>query len=167
VPALVRALDDPRAPVRQAAVVALGQLRAAARSAIADVERVLADTSFPARIPAALSLWQITGKAEPSIAFLSSQLGRIETGLDAATALAEFGPEAARAVPALASTLSSPDYETRIAAADALGRIGAGAESALPALERLREDPELEVREAVRQTIERIRLAVAAGERSG
>jgi len=54
----------------------------------------------------------------------------------AAMALANMGPSAAPAIPALVKGLRDPSGEVRQWSARALGEIGSAAESAVPALER-------------------------------
>jgi HEAT repeat protein len=65
----------------------------------------------------------------------------------AALELGKYGPDAARAVPALASALSSEDISVRRNAALALGKIGPAARSASGALHKALTDSDYRVRE--------------------
>lgn len=81
--------------------------------------------------------------------------GRVkEVRVTAAEALAELGPVAATALPALARALDDPDHAVRAASAKGLGRLGVVARSERTKLVRLqREDPEPEVRHAAGEAI--------------
>jgi HEAT repeat protein len=80
--------------------------------------------------------------------------------LHAATALAELGPVAARALPMLCQALEDENRRVRYTAAKALGAIGPAALDAIPALEQARDgDPDNTVRHYAKQAILRIRGA--------
>jgi HEAT repeat protein len=62
-------------------------------------------------------------------------------------ALAEIGPDAKDAVPALIAALKSKEVEVRGASAHALGEIGSGAKSAIDALTQvIKNDDDADVR---------------------
>ena len=77
---------------------------------------------------------------------------------NAAAALAQLGPEARDAVPALTSALRDPEWAVRRQAALTLGKIGPEARSALPALTKLGQgDPHGLVRSAAREALKQLR----------
>ena len=65
-----------------------------------------------------------------------------------AATLAEIGPDAKEAVPALAAALTSPEVEVRGRAAFALSEIGPAAKSAVADLAKLLKDDDADVRKA-------------------
>jgi len=73
--------------------------------------------------------------------------------MNAADALADMGPEAQPAVPALAEALVDKDGYVRNFAANALGQIGPGAIYALPALIKAMKDKDPSVSQAAEQAI--------------
>ena len=74
---------------------------------------------------------------------------------EAENALAEMGPRAAAAIPALTKTLHHPSFLVRMDAISALERI-AGAD-ALPTIAGMMDDPDPRVRDAANQAIDRLR----------
>ncbi len=76
--------------------------------------------------------------------------------IEAAAELAEFGPEAAEAVPDLIRAMQDEDARLREQAARTLGAIGPGAEEAVPVLNEALKDPDENVRQAAAEALERI-----------
>jgi HEAT repeat protein len=154
--ALVAALRDPVEPVRENAVIALGDLRAFATDALPAIREVLQQRTLTARSAAARTLWRVTGDPNAALPTLIEQLAAPGEADGAAQVLGEIGAPAQAAVPALIEQLQSPDDETKAAVCRALGQIGPASR---PALEKLRallqqEDPEL--RQAVQEALPRI-----------
>ena len=108
------------------AIDALGRMGPSAHQAIPDLKRMLSDDRVAHR--AAIALWRIT--SDPSVC-----LGPLQEhcGNDyCCECLAEMGPTAAPAVPALIGVLRRGGNP--MSAARALGRIGPAAKEAVPAL---------------------------------
>jgi HEAT repeat protein len=81
---------------------------------------------------------------------------------DVAMLLAQLGPRAAPAVPALIRLLENTEPGRRQSAATALGAIGAAAKDALPVLERLQSDQDANMSVAADAAVKAIRRALAA-----
>ncbi|MGA2066615.1 MAG: HEAT repeat domain-containing protein [Thermoguttaceae bacterium] len=102
----------------------LGTLGAAAKSAQPALERLLGDGESYNRIAAALALWRIDHANAPRcVAALLRDIDDPAFGGDAMAALGEMGPDARRAIPALAEHLAAKDLTVRVDAARALYRI--------------------------------------------
>ena len=151
VSALIRALRDRDARVREDAAAALGKLGTDAKPAVPALIRALKvenDTYlYSMRSAAATALGQIGPEAREAVPALVEAL---KTGAGefryhyvrsaAATALGQIGPEAKDAVPALIEALKSRGLGERDvcqAASTALGQIGPEAKKAVPALMKL------------------------------
>ncbi len=155
VAALLEAVDeDPMAPVREEAVIALGKLKPFADKSAAVLKKALADPDFPAPTHAARSLWLLTGDADEAAKWLTKAMGDLTYFQHAVEVLGEMGPDAAPAVDRLIEALGERDPDDRVSAALALGRIGAPATKAEPALRKLLEDEEPQVREAAQSALD-------------
>ena len=98
---------------------------------------------------------------EPETVALLCQAGRAPDSRvrrTVLTLLEQQGPDAAPAVPLLATTLDDPDSEVRYLSARALGEIGTNARPALEALKRACHDTNVMVQSASARAIRRILL---------
>ncbi|MEJ5343928.1 MAG: HEAT repeat domain-containing protein [Chloroflexus sp.] len=129
VPALVQALGDGDADVREAAAAALGRIGDAA--AVPALVPVLRDGYADVREAAAAALGQIGAPAVPALVQALGD-GDANVRRAAAAALGQIGDAAA--VPALVRALGDGERQVREAAAAALGQIGDA--QAVPALVR-------------------------------
>ncbi len=133
VPALTAALRDDEATVRRMAAEVLGLIGPVARESVPALAGLLKDTTPAVALAAALALAQI----DPTRA--REAVPRLADSLDTPTAveaLAEIGPDARAAVPALIAALkprknTAEDNALRDAARYALARIGPPAVPAL------------------------------------
>jgi HEAT repeat protein len=148
VPAIREAMGDPDPRVRGNATAALIN--------VGSVDDVIASLSSPdAHIRSQIlsNLYRFGADAIPAyIAALDDSDPTIVA--NAAQNLANFGPRAASAVPALTRTLVHPDAYARAYAVTALERIS-GAD-ALPAIEPMTRDPDVTVRNWARQAVDRL-----------
>jgi HEAT repeat protein len=170
VPALTRLAQDERAGVRDEAIVALGQIGPAARSALPVLRASLTGragrvewTASGRLVSVARGLWRIdTGRrdrAREVIALLQGPLLADAPGAPdrlALDVLAELGPEAALAVPALCGKLNSPFPQVRRRASEVLAGIGPAAGAAAPSLEYAARDPDEGVRQQAQYALTKI-----------
>jgi len=139
VPLIAEMLEEEKDPnTRTCAAKALGRIGPAARDAVSALERVLADNEVRSyvRIAAARALWRITGDAEKAVPVLVSVLEGDKGNWVAALALAEIGPAAAAAVPAVEKVAGQEDSFTVGVALEALWKITGEAERVVPRLRR-------------------------------
>jgi HEAT repeat protein len=154
---LTEGLDGPHPWLQQHSARALGCLGPAARAALPRLEKAaLEDEDAEVRSASAASLRRI-GSPDPA-PFLKALASDDETRRKRALeALAELGPTAAEAVPALISALDDDDGNLRAAAARALGCVGPEARAGIPALEVGLGDRFRSFRERCREALEKIR----------
>jgi HEAT repeat protein len=152
---LLRTLDDPLAPVREQAVVALGNFGRLGDPAVPRLIAIARDPNSSHRSAACGSLWRLTGDADLVLPILREVLREGNLEWEPAQVLAEMGPAAKSAVPDLIEALSK-DETAQIFAAEALGSIGPDARTAIEALRKLLENEEPEVREVAKKAIQRI-----------
>jgi HEAT repeat protein len=152
---LMIAMDDWLHPVREEAVLALGNFGALAKPALPKLKKAAASKKSSVRPEAALSFWKLTGDTDFVLPILREYLVDGDLEWEAAQVMAEMGPAAKAAVPDLIAALKQ-DATMQIVAAEALGRIGPGARPALPTLRRLLEHEEEDVRDVAREAIVRI-----------
>lgn len=167
--ALVKALKDPSPQVRWQAAEDLGQLGARAKDSIpALIEatkdkhpcvrgRALNALSFIPAQPKIVVPVLVRALKETANAATPGTKGSIEVGEIAAFSLANIGPKARPAVPALLQMLDERGMTRRNAAIYALGRI-AGDEPKTIArlLDLLKRDPDLAIRSAAGSALGRI-----------
>jgi HEAT repeat protein len=136
VSALVEALDDNEAIVRESAAWGLGELGSEASAATPKLTTTLQDEIKNIRLYAAAALMKIDSANKDAVPALATLLKDNDSQIRmlAATALSDLGPKAESAVPGLIETLQDKDRATRWSAASALRRIGPGAKEAVPAL---------------------------------
>lgn len=158
IPALVPALQDSNASVRQGAAFVLGQIGPAAKDAVLALVQTLVDPNPFVRSMAASALGQIGRAANAAIPALIQTLRDPEEPVrKAATdALSEIDPAAAaaalaqqgsrREVPALVRALRNPGALEREKAATDLGQLGSAAKDAVPALVQALGDADIGVR---------------------
>lgn len=150
-PQLLDVLQGTDLPLKVIAAHTLGNLGTNAAVAVPALEEFLTKAGGGARTAVAQALWRITRKASLVLPALIEALeirtpDLVETWADtsAAQTLAEIGPEAKAAVPALSRLLQAKDQRMRVGAAAALVRINpdtAGVAEALSA--GLQQDPSL------------------------
>lgn len=146
VPALCEALDN--RSLRAFAASTLGQIGPKAVRAVPQLLRCLEDSRFFVRWHSARALATIDPtQSKRIVPVLIEGLDHpiLESHLSARL-LAEIGPDACEAVPALIQALRKPNRYDRGKAAEALGRVGPCATSAVPFLEKILSDPDLYVR---------------------
>lgn len=154
---LIAAIEDPLEPVRQDAVVALGDLGSFAQPAIPAIEKALAGDRLAARAHAARSLWQITGETEQALKVLAEAIANPVEAEFAAATLVEIGPAAKPAVPRLNEHLKSTDPLVRLSAAEALLTIEPDSQAAAATIEELKKSDSEEVREDTAKVLKRLK----------
>ena len=123
-------MADPTPEVQYAAIYALGKIGPGSKAAAADLRKNLTSDDEFLRIASMWALLQIHGNDEQLVkeavpAFTKllkddQEMHRIE----AATALGELGPAAAKALPTLKELAESDTTAVRKAARDAIAKIG-------------------------------------------
>jgi HEAT repeat protein len=155
VPSLINALRDRDAEVCRAAAAALAQIGPPAVPALITA---LEDQETVVRRSAASVLGQIGPEAKEAMTALIDVLDDhdVEARRSAASALGQIGPEAQEAVPALIIVLRDQDAAVRRSAAAALGQIGPEAKQGIPALITALTDREAVVRNAAAAALGKI-----------
>jgi HEAT repeat protein len=134
VPSLTELLEDHPSPISQvSAIQSLGAIGPAAGPAAPSIVRVLAGTNAVDRVGCVVALGQIHAHADLAVPALTDLLSDRSLAQAAAEALAQFGPEAGPAIPALIAILEG-NHANSSRAATALGRIGPVAKQAVPLL---------------------------------
>ncbi len=122
----------------------LGPLLPAADVARRRLSRWVASPDDKVRVLAARAIWAAMRDPEPAVSRLIEILeDPVRLRYRAAAALAEMGPAASRAVPALTPLVQEADLDTARAALRALGRIGPDARGAIEMLKLAARHPEL------------------------
>ncbi len=151
--ALADALFDKSPAVRAKAAEALGQIGPGAEEAIPDLVFALRDKVAFVRRRAAGALGVLRANPKLAVPGLIQALQDEDRAPDrsstsvpvvAALALANYGPEAKAAVPALLKALEGRDADLRLMAIRALGKIKADLPTLLPLLRRILNDPSQE-----------------------
>ncbi|MEA1950615.1 MAG: HEAT repeat domain-containing protein [Planctomycetota bacterium] len=132
--ALVSLVVSENETLRREAVRALAKIRPGPKVVVPALAKLLADGSGAVRTSA---LHAIAEVGPPAVPMLIEALGNEKTDYWAMLVLAELGPEAKDAVPALTEQLSSERTENCREAMICLGKIGPASASAIPALEKL------------------------------
>ena len=159
--ALANAMLDPEPLVRRAAVEALGKIRPGPRVTIPLLTRTLKDAEPSVVLPA---LHTLADLGKPVVPLVIEALADEEACYWACLVLAEIGPEASEAVPALARTTQAAEPEVRMQALLALAEMGPAARTAVPAVVASMRDPESSVRYAAAYAFGRIGSSHLAGE---
>jgi HEAT repeat protein len=156
-----RGLADKDVVVRRAAVQALRRVQLDRKDVLPLVLKLLEDADTSVVMPA---LYTISEGGAEVVPALIETLAHPEARYWACLVLAEIGPEAKVAVPALTKVLSDERAEVRLQATIALGEIGPGAAPASGALQGLLNDQFPAVRTAAIFALGRIgdRTAAAA-----
>ena len=145
---LVQAIKTKDVPAADAALKSIRALRAE-KAAITAVGSLLSSEDNDIRCVAADAVRQFDASKAAGLlsAFewgLKSKEPRIR--MHGALGLAQIGPAARKALPALLQAVRDEDIRVRASAAQALGSIGSAAVEAIPALEDLLNDPAFPVR---------------------
>ncbi|MEK6289456.1 MAG: HEAT repeat domain-containing protein [Acidobacteriota bacterium] len=155
VPALIQALKDIDAPVRQAAAGALQVIKPQTKEAADALIAALKDQDSGTRSSAANGIVSIILNSSRSSPFVQALISALieafkdqdpEVSKAAARALWAMGSVASEAVPALIEGLKSPDPSIRLSSAQVVQRIGPAAKAAVPALADLLRDQDSAVR---------------------
>ena len=150
---LASALSDPDPRVRRAVVEAVGKIRPGPSIAVPLLAKVLNDADPSVVLPAVQTLAEM---GKPVVPLLIKALADEDGRYWACLALAEIGPEASDAAPALAQVAKVAEPEVRMQALLALAAIGPPAEVAVPAVAAALRDPENSVRYAAAYAYGRI-----------
>jgi HEAT repeat protein len=110
----------------------LAEIGPDAKAAIPSLTKALRDPAFETE-RVAKALWKIGRNAELVLPALI-ELVKTKKDEGACDVIADIGPAAKSAVPALIEAVQSADWDLQWAAVDALGRIGPDAAQAVPAL---------------------------------
>jgi HEAT repeat protein len=141
-----RLKDDEKGPdtntvvyVRAAAARALGRIGPGAKAAVPMLQSLSTDQNRYTRMDAVVALWRIQRLAAAALPKLMDGLSTIEqdTTWQIFDALAEMGPQAKEAVPAISAHLNSPNPLVRKRAAEALRHIETGPASQMSDLQTL------------------------------
>lgn len=135
--------------IRQAAITALGKLRSDEKLIIFTVKKSLHDEEVSIRRIAASTLAQFASTASSAVYDLADRVINDEDSVVqelCCHALAEMGPDAHPALPALVQQLQHGNNEQRIAASRTISRIGMNANMAKPALIQALQDSNAHVR---------------------
>lgn len=155
VPVALELLKDPDPGIRADAAGLLGCIGADAETAVPALTALLEEEDFGVLYQAIYALGAFGAAAEPAVAILAKLTAHEQAGVISARTLAEIGPAAKAAVPALVERLQDERSWIRSSAAHGLGGIGPEAAVAIPALERAAEGDEDErVRQAATEAIE-------------
>lgn len=149
--AVVARITDPDAVVRREAVKAIRRLRLPVDQALPLFLNVLESTNSAAEVLPALHSLAEVGKA--GVPRLIEGMKHPEARYWICRILAEIGPDAAEAVPALTEALSDERPETRREAVLALGHIGAASGPAAAKIASLTKDTDAGTRAAVIWTL--------------
>ena len=135
IPALVELSKDSNEFVRLEATRALRFVGQGTGAAEARLIELLNDKDSSVRVEAGFALWKLFGR-QSVIDLLSRALADPDENARATAAdyLAELGPAAAPALPALIHALADPSDSVRNRSTTALGKIGPAAKVAVPAL---------------------------------
>ncbi len=136
---LVKLIDSPADEVRQGVLQLLGPKAVGNADASKRVERALKDKAPLVRIQAAECLYRITGRVNPAIGVLVTEMTNADPEVReaACAAVCEFEANGAPAVPGLIVRLKDSDSDVRFQAARALGQIGPGAKEAVEFLKKV------------------------------
>jgi HEAT repeat protein len=151
VPALRKALRDPKPGVRKTAAEALRDIGPPAREALPELSAALKDEAYSVRLEAAKALWTVGRQVHPAVAVFADFKADEEDRYHAVAALGSILQEAARssrprdpavreAIASRARAVKDKDNWIRAAAVEALGRAGPEARGALAEAQRS-EDP--------------------------
>jgi HEAT repeat protein len=124
--ALLAALKDRQEPQRYQAAYALGEAGAAAKEALPALREALRDRMPSVRVLAAAAVWRAASDTEAAVPVLVEVMkagNNLSVRQQAAIKLAEIGPPARAAVPALREASEDADRYLRILAATALKKI--------------------------------------------
>jgi HEAT repeat protein len=141
--AIVGGLTDADSMVRRAAVSAFLHVKADRAQVMPLIVKTLEDGDPAVVLPALHTLADAGADVVPALA---KALEHKEARYWACLILAELGPKAKEAVPALQSVLADERPEVRLQALIALGEIGSDARPAMASVAKAMEDPELSVR---------------------
>jgi len=126
-----------RLAARGHAMYLLGWMGSKAHDAIPVLAEAISDPDPAVRLAAAEALWRIEKRPERVLPILIAAVQSRQKNADprwAVYLVGEIGPQARKAVPALAQALSDPDLELRCRAAEALWEIEARPERLIPTL---------------------------------
>ena len=131
--AWVADLKDDDALIRDEAVEVLAQLGRRARSALADLRKLLKAGDPDLRIRAALAVWKVGGDSTGVPEVLAEGMKDASSAMkrEALVALGAIGPDAAVATNAIVLCLDDPDATLRNQAANTLQQLGRAARPAL------------------------------------
>ncbi len=158
--AITKCVVDEEPHVRRAAIQSLRRLKPDPKLIIPSLLQVIHDAQPDVAMSAMAALADMGETAVPA---LTDALSDKSSRHWAAVVLAEIGPKAAAAAPALAELVKDPEPEVRMQALIALGQIGGtGAKSAVPAIIDALQDSEPAVRYGAAFALGKLRAQEAA-----
>jgi HEAT repeat protein len=161
---LGEALGDPLADIREAAAGALAEIGRLARPALPEIVRATQDESPLVRRRSLRAVGMIADAEEVCDGVLETLIAATEdedagVALQALAELANLGPHAVSALPALVSAMWTGDVRRRAFAGVALARIGA---AAVPSVIQLLSHPSADVRTKAAHVLGKIGPEAAA-----
>lgn len=155
VDALIAALADPMQPVRQNAVIALGELKPLSAKAVPVIEQMLKEPSkFAPRAPAAKTLWRLAPESPTPVEALLRDLTENDEPWTAAQVFGEIKVSEA-VIPRLTALLDSANVWTRQYAAVALLEMDAETAKATATLEELSRSENRETRDSAAASLQK------------
>jgi HEAT repeat protein len=158
-PALIKALEDTNALVREDMALALSKFGSAADAAVPALTRALDDGSPRVRITAAMALTKIdSSQNAAAIPVLKEVIanGNAKDRHWAAVYLHKIQPDDAELIPVFIGSLTNADRGIRISAAYSLLQYGSAAKMAVPALQQVLDDSNADMRRAAQEAIRQI-----------
>ncbi len=157
--AIGKKVIDEEPHVRRAAIQALQRMNPDPKVVIPILLQVVHDAQPEVAMPAMAALSDMGETAVPA---LVEALASKDSRHWAAVVLAEIGPKAGAAAPALAGLVKDEEPEVRMQALIALGQIGAPAKSSIPAIVEALDDSEPAVRYGAAFALGKLRAQEAA-----
>lgn len=163
IPALAKALHDPSRAVRHRALSQFAFSIPLTEAVVPHLKQLLEDKDrgIATLAQSTLNSPHRQAKDRASVYVMTLQMGRGANDY-ALHKLAQLGPEAAGAVPAVMPVLKDERPLHRYLAAEVLGAIGPGAKDAVPALTVALQDEDAVVRESVAEALRAIGAADAS-----
>ena len=155
--AMTKQLDKFNVVERERALIAVGLLGDSCKELEPKIREMMAMQYSNLEGPAAVTLWQVTGKPDDSVKELiklSKEMAEYElTGMRLLTSM---GPAAKGALNFAVERTKHVDSSIRMAAADIMGAIGPAAKSKIVVLEQMAKDKDPSIRLAARAALKSV-----------